>query len=282
MSDDSNNCLVDFRTNQIKPIKLLFDSIKNNLPDTSIFFYKDCMKIMQVDGLKTFLVNVILEAENFEHYHCEPDEDNGMTSIEINLSTLHLNQAFKSSTNEDNILRFMYERNSDNVRLIISSDKKSEYRTYDIPIQNSDETVQIGEISGVNDFPYSLTMPCADLQKICRDFKNLSSDKISICHDGQSLKFSCIGSIKSNIERRGKDKGGNTAVNFLKTPKDCTYSDVFKFSTLNEFSKCQSGGESKIVRILLKQGEPIILHFEIGTLGTMAVAIAPHVEEQLG
>jgi hypothetical protein len=159
-----------------------------------------------------------------------------------------------------------------------------EYRTYDIPIQNPDETVQIGEISGTSSFPYSLTMPCTDLQRICRDFKNLNSDKISITHDGQSLKFSCLGTIKSTIERRGKDNnpGDGTSVNFLRTPKDSTYSDVFKFSTLNEFSKCQSGGESKIVRILLKQGEPIVLHFEIGTLGEMSVAIAPHVDETIG
>jgi len=276
--------IVEFRTNQIRPFKTLFDSIKNNLPDTSIFFDKNGIKIMQVDSMKTFLVNVRLQKENFEYYHCQPDEANGSSTIELNISTIHLNQTFKSTTNDDNILRFVYEKNSDFVQLIISSDKKMEYRTYDIPIQNPDETVQIGEISGTSSFPYSLTMPCTDLQRICRDFKNLNSDKISITHDGQSLKFSCLGTIKSTIERRGKDNnpGDGTSVNFLRTPKDSTYSDVFKFSTLNEFSKCQSGGESKIVRILLKQGEPIVLHFEIGTLGEMSVAIAPHVDETIG
>jgi proliferating cell nuclear antigen PCNA len=237
---------------------------------------------MQVDALKTFLVNVRLERDNFEYFYCEPDVSSGLSTIELNISTVHLNQTFKSTTNDDNILRFIYEKNSDTVQIIISSDKKLEERVYDIPIQNPDESVQIGEISGTSNFPYSLTMPCADLQRICRDFKNLSSDKISITHDGQNLKFSCLGTIKSTINRRGKTEKSDDSVHFSKTPKDSTYSDVFKFSTLNEFSKCQSGGESKIVRILLKQGEPIVLHFEIGTLGEMSVAIAPHVEETLG
>ena len=278
----SSNVIVEFRTNQIRPFKTLFDSIKNNLPDTSIFFDQTGIKIMQVDALKTFLVNVRLERDNFEYFYCEPDVSSGLSTIELNISTVHLNQTFKSTTNDDNILRFIYEKNSDTVQIIISSDKKLEERVYDIPIQNPDESVQIGEISGTSNFPYSLTMPCADLQRICRDFKNLSSDKISITHDGQNLKFSCLGTIKSTINRRGKSEKSDDSVHFSKTPKDSTYSDVFKFSTLNEFSKCQSGGESKIVRILLKQGEPIVLHFEIGTLGEMSVAIAPHVEETLG
>jgi proliferating cell nuclear antigen PCNA len=277
-----SNVIVEFRTNQIRPFKTLFDSIKNNLPDTSIFFDKTGIKIMQVDALKTFLVNVRLERENFEYFYCEPDISSGLSTIELNISTVHLNQTFKSTTNDDNILRFIYEKNSDTVQIIISSDKKLEERVYDIPIQNPDESVQIGEISGTSNFPYSLTMPCADLQRICRDFKNLSSDKISITHDGENLKFSCLGTIKSTINRRGKSEKSDDSVHFAKTPKDSTYSDVFKFSTLNEFSKCQSGGESKIVRILLKQGEPIVLHFEIGTLGEMSVAIAPHIEETLG
>jgi proliferating cell nuclear antigen PCNA len=280
MSD--SNVIVEFRTNQIRPFKTLFDSIKNNLPDTSIFFDQSGIKIMQVDALKTFLVNVRLERDNFEYYFCEPESNTGMPLIELNISTVHLNQTFKSTTNDDNILRFIYEKNSDSVQIIISSDKKLEERVYEIPIQNPDESVQIGEISGTSNFPYSLTMPCSDLQRICRDFKNLNSDKISITHDGGSLKFSCLGTIKSTINRRGKSEKSDDSVHFTKTPKDSTYSDVFKFSTLNEFSKCQSGGESKIVRILLKQGEPIVLHFEIGTLGEMSVAIAPHVEETLG
>jgi proliferating cell nuclear antigen PCNA len=277
----TSDVIVEFRTNQIRPFKSLFDSIKNNLPDTSIFFDQTGMKIMQVDALKTFLVNVRLEGENFEYYHCASEAETGMPMVELNLSTLHLNQTFKSTSNDDNILRFVYEKNSDTVQIIISSDKKLEERVYDIPIQNPDENVQIGEISGVSNFPYSLTMPCADLQRICRDFKNLNSDKISITHDGSNLKFSCLGTIKSTINRRGKTEKSDDSVHFTKTPVDSTYSDVFKFSTLNEFSKCQAGGESKIVRILLKQGEPIVLHFEIGTLGEMSVAIAPHIDDAL-
>ena len=273
-----NNNLVEFRTQQIKPFKNLFDSIKNNLPDTSIFFTEEGMKILQLDGAGNFLVNVHLEGENFEHYFCYPTADNvsDKSMVEINLSTLHLNQAFKSVTNDDNLFRFIYEKASDYVRVEFSSDKKSECRTYDIPIQNPDEESTPGEIAGTSDFPYCLTMPCADLQRICRDFKAQGCEKLTISHDGESLKFSSKGSVKATTVRTAPKSEKDGAVKFVKCPESSTYCDTFKFSTLNEFSKCQSGSDGKIVKILLSQGEPIVLYFEIGTLGTMAVAIAPH------
>jgi len=272
----SVNSVVELRTNQIRPLKSLFESIKNNLPDTSIFFMREGMKILQLDTTGTFLVNVNLQGENFEHYYCNPGDKQ---MIEVNVSSLNLNQVFKSTTNDDNVLRFVYEKDSDVIQMIISSEKKTEYRTYLVPIQ-SPEDVNYGEISGISEFPYSLTMPSADLQRICRDFKAMSCEKITISHDGESLKFSCDGTIKTTIERRGKTVAATDAsqVTFIKTPADRTYSDVFKFSTLNDFSKCQSGGDTKIVRIMLNPGEPMVWLFEIGTLGEMAVAIAPHQE----
>lgn len=273
----SSDSLVEFRTNQIRPFKALFDSIKNNLPDTSIFCTPEGIKILQLDGAGNFLVNVHLDGENFEHYFCQPGDDSEKKIIEVNLSTIHLNQAFKSVTNDDNLFRFIYERNSDVVRVEFSSDKKSECRFYEIPIQNPDEDIRIGEIAETQEFPYCLTMPCADLQRICRDFKTQGCDKITISHDGESLKFTSKGSVKATIVRSGSKTDKEGFVKFIKCPEGATYSDVFKFSTLNEFSKCQSGGDSKIVKILLSQGDPIVLYFEIGTLGTMAVAIAPHI-----
>jgi proliferating cell nuclear antigen PCNA len=267
----SENSIVEFRTNQIKPIKSIFDAIKNNLPDTTIFFTKDCMKILQLDGTSNFLVNVRLYGDNFEHYYCQPNTEEE-EDVTINLSAIQLNNIFKNIKNDDNMLEFVYERESENVKLIFSSEKKAEIRTYTITTQNPEDD-NFGEIEGIEDFPYCLSLPCSDLQGICRDFKNSQCEKITISHDGVKLMFSGQGpSINTNIERCGQHTD--------KIPHDqcqSAYSDVFKFQTLNEFSKCQAGGESKIVKIHLSQGEPIILHFEVGTLGEMDVAIAAHI-----
>lgn len=268
----SENSIVEFRTNQIKPIKSIFDAIKNNLPDTTIFFTPDCMKILQLDGTSNFLVNVRLYGDKFEHFYCEPDPETGDDTVTLNLSAIQLNNIFKNVKTEDNMLEFVHERGSEDVKLIFSSEKKSEVRTYTIRTQHSEDD-DYGEIEGIDEFPYCLSLPCSDLQGICRDFKNSQCEKITISHDGQKLIFTGQGpQISTSIRRSGQSTD--------KIPRDgdqSTYSDVFKFQILNEFSKCQAGGESKIVKIHLSQGDPIILHFEVGTLGEMDVAIAAHI-----
>jgi len=272
----SSNSLVEFKTNQIKPFKALFDSIKNNLPDTSIFFTADGMKILQLDGASNFIVNVHLLAENFEHYYFnQPD---GHASVTVNLSTLLLNKVFKSVTADDNLFRLIYEKDSDAIKLEFCSEKKAECRTYEINLQNPDEDVAIGEIQGTEEFPYILTMPCADLQRICRDLKGQDCEKITISHDGENLRFTSKGNIKANIVRKGTKMDRDGTVCFVRSPDETkqTYSDVFKFSTLHDFSRSQAGCDSKIVKILLSQGLPIVLYFEVGTLGHMEVAIAPY------
>lgn len=267
----SKRSSVEFRTQQIKPFKNMFDSIKNNLPDTSIFFDPTSMKIFQLDATDNFLVNVNLRGEHFEHFYCCPDVNNDEEIIEINLSAIHLNNVFKSVTTDDNAFAFIYERGSDQVMIKFTSDKKSEERTYLLNTQNSDEDIELGNIESEN-FTYALTMPCSDLQRICRDFKTSACSDIEISHDGKSITFSSKGpSIQVSIRREGKQTD-------IIPSDDCTYHDVFKFSTFNEFCKCQSGGDSKVVKILLKPGEPLILHYEIGTLGEMDVALAPKQE----
>jgi proliferating cell nuclear antigen PCNA len=265
--------IVEFRTVQIKPFKQMFESIKNNLPDTSIFFSEAGLKILQMESFNTFMVNVNLDSSEFEHYYCKPID--GKVDVELNLSTMHLTQAFKSVTNDDNTMCFFYESGADYIVLIFSSDKKSESRSYEIKIQHSDARDPLGEISGISEFPYSLTMPCVDLKQIFTNFKTLNSEQIIISHDGTTLSFECKGQINSIVRRTGGKSAANTGVVFTKTPttNPTEYIDVFKFALLHEFSKCQAGGDSKLVRMFLEQGSPIILMFEIGTLGSMTYPV---------
>ena len=65
----SESSYVEFRTNQIKPVKSIFDAIKNNLPDTTIFFSAEGMKILQLDGTGNFLVNVRLCLVSYDTQH---------------------------------------------------------------------------------------------------------------------------------------------------------------------------------------------------------------------
>jgi proliferating cell nuclear antigen len=272
----SRHSIVEFRTNQIRPFKALFDSIKNKLPDTSLIFTPKGMRITQMDNIMSFLVDVDLDGEEFEHYYCKPDISNGEQVVEINLSALHLNQVFKAVTKDDTIFTFIYQKNNnDTVQITFSNEQKDETREYEIRIQTADDELRMAELDPV-DYKYVLTMPSADLVRICRDLKTLECEQVQIKHDGRALQFTTNGSIKATISREGTKLSNSDGLKFLTTEDgedQGVYCRSFKFSTLHDFSKCHSGSDSRIVKILLNDIH-MVLQYEIGSLGKMSIAIA--------
>ena len=272
----SRHSIVEFRTNQITPFKKLFDSIKNKLPDTSLIFTPKGLRIAQMETNMSFLVDVDLDGEEFEHYYCNPDISNGEQVVEINLSALHLNQVFKAVTKDDTIFTFIYQKNNqDTVQITFSNEQKDETRTYDIKIQSPDEELKMGELDDV-DCQYVLTMPSADLVRICRDLKTLECDQVQIRHDGKTLQFTTKGNINATISREGTKLAGSDGLKFLSTDESLklgVYCRSFKFSTLHDFSKCHSGSDSRIVKIILTDFR-MVLQYEIGSLGKMSIGIA--------
>jgi len=288
---DSN--VVEFRTGQIKPIKQLFESIKNKLPDTSLLFDRSCMKILQVDTAQTFLVDVRLDGENFEHYYCNPDQENDY--IEINLNAENLNAVFKSVTKDDSIFTFTYSHNNSTVNIMFQNPKKDEIKSFDIPIQNPESEDDFKEITQdmIDEYDYCMSMPTTDLTAICKTFKNVNCDVIQIIHDNVSLRFTSPGDTKVSVTRVGTVSDENATDSdkliFSKLPKylsesekvddEGPYSGKFKFSTFHEFSKSQGNADNKIVELMLGKGRPIILHYEIGDLGEMLIAMAAMTED---
>ena len=71
--NESNNVLT-IKTVQIQPIRNVIAALKETLTDATITFTKHGLKIINFDNSHTILVNVELNAKNFEFYHCEPDK----------------------------------------------------------------------------------------------------------------------------------------------------------------------------------------------------------------
>uniref|UniRef100_A0A6C0J666 Proliferating cell nuclear antigen PCNA N-terminal domain-containing protein n=1 Tax=viral metagenome TaxID=1070528 RepID=A0A6C0J666_9ZZZZ len=278
---DNEDSVVEFRTSQIRPIRQLFESIKNKLPDTSLLFHPECMKILQVDTAQTFLVDVKLHGENFDHYYCNPGRgESEQQHIEINLNAENLNAVFKSVTKEDQIFTFTYKYKSNHVELEFHNPKKKEVKCFVIPIQNPENDDDFTEITPamIDEYSYRMSMLTSDLTSICKTLKNINCDSMQIRHDTNTLKFSSTGDTRGNIIRTGttySEKEDDEQLTFIKVPTgEGPYSGKFKFSTFYEFSKSQGNGDNKIVQILLEKDKPIILHYEIGTLGEMYIAMA--------
>ena len=76
--------VLEIQSVQVSPIRNMITALKDVLTDASITFTDKGMKIINFDKTHTILVNVLLHANKFEHYRCDPDK------IVVCANTLHL------------------------------------------------------------------------------------------------------------------------------------------------------------------------------------------------
>ena len=94
--NESNNVMT-LKTVQVSSFKFLATAIKDILTDASIMFSKNGLRIINFDKTHTILVNVILHANKFEKYVCDPDK------IIICANTLHLFKVISTMSNDDTL-----------------------------------------------------------------------------------------------------------------------------------------------------------------------------------
>lgn len=281
---DSGN-VMEFRTTQCKPCRVLFDALKENITDASIYFSSEGMKIYSLDNGQTVLINVELEADNFDHYYCrkETNEDGQEVPIEICVSVHNINKVLKTISPEDDVLIWTYNPQNEFITIVINSSTKNETRSYEIKLQDPDDNDEAGVVDDVSKYQYVLTMPCNDFQRICRDLKGMNVSAVTITYQDNCLSFASKSDVaKSSIVRQGSQgdekEENETNVVFCRLPegKSC-YTGEFKFESLYNFSKCASIGSKsgKVVKIYLSDDDPIVLVFNVGKLGKILFVLAP-------
>ena len=63
--------LVNVKTVQSGAFRVLVESLKEILTDTNLVFDKDGIKLIATDNSHIVLIHMKLDADKFEHYHCE-------------------------------------------------------------------------------------------------------------------------------------------------------------------------------------------------------------------
>lgn len=282
--------VVEFQTTQCKPLKILFDALKENVEETHIYFSTEGINIYSRDPHNTLITTVELLAENFDHYYCtrEVDEEGQERLIDITISAQSVNKVLKTVSNDDDMISFTYNPEYDYVTLIISSNSKQEQRLFEIQLLEPDEhEITTYDNSDISDYSFILTMPCNDFQRICKDLKSMGVSEVTIRYQEDTLIFLTSSAIsrKSQILRKGRREemdpdsyGNETDLVFLKVDdSQSCYSDKFKFETLHSFSKCANIGSKrgKIVKIHLAEEQPIVLIFNVGSLGHITFLLSP-------
>jgi proliferating cell nuclear antigen len=261
--DEDSPYKIHIKTVQSNAFKILIEALKEVLTDTNLEIDQTGIKIITMDPSQTVLIHLKLEASNFEIFECKE-------RMIIGVSMLNLFKLIKTMTNNDTLELNIEEDEVNKLNIIIENSEKNSITKYKLNLIDLDESkINIPPAM----FDSIITMPSSDFQKICRDMNNLS-DTIEIRNIGSQLIFACHGDFASQETILGELNGG---LNFNKTSDGQIVQGYFNLKYLVLFTKCTNLCNS--LELYLKNNFPLVIKFNVGSLGHLKLALAPKISE---
>lgn len=169
--------------------KQVVDAVKDLVQDCNFDCNDSGIALQAMDNSHVALVSMMLKAECFSPFRCDRN-----IALGINLSAL--TKVLRCAQSED-ILTLKAEDAPDVVNLVFESSDTDRLSEYDIKLMDIDQ-----EHLGIPDTEYAATisMPSAELQRICRDLMALSeSGKVSGILSFRYLHAPVVSETKLNM-----------------------------------------------------------------------------------
>lgn len=259
----SNNYSLEIKTVQSAAFRVLTEALKEILTDANFEIDSTGIKVMAMDSSHTVLVHLKLNADNFEHYHCESKKILG-------INMLNFFKLIKTMGNSDTLSLYLEKDNESVLGIKIENSEKNTTTTYTLNLMDlHEENIQIPPAK----FDSVITMPSVDFQKICRDMHNLA-ELLEIKSTENQLIFSCKGHFASQETSIGET---NSGLSFVKNENpDEIVQGIFALKHLVLFSKCTNLCNS--IELYLKNDYPLILKYSVASLGDIKLCLAPKCE----
>lgn len=257
----SDGCLLEIKTVQATTFKQLIDALKEILMDVNLEFDKTGMKIVAMDSTHVVLVHLKLEADKFEHYYCEK-------KMYVGINMLKLHMLIKTISNGDILTLFIDKDDNNSLGIRIENAEKKVRTTYKLAMLDINAVEY--EIPPV-DFPTIITMPSIDLQKIIRDMHNLA-DNVEVRYVDNQIRFSCKGDFVKQETILGTDN--NLYLSIVKNSENAheIIQGIYSSKYLTMFTKCTN--LYNMVEIYLKNNFPLILKYQVASLGEIKLCLA--------
>lgn len=241
-------------------IRTLFETLKEVLHDVSLVFDKTGVKLCTMDGSRCALIFLKLNADAFEEYHCP-----GTFHAGVNMNNMF--KLLRITGSHDTIV--LYAKESSQLGITISNTDRNSSTEFKLKLLDVDaENIQIPAVT----FDAVLTLPSAFFQRLCRDMCNLS-DTMVVATRGSDLVLSCTGDF-ANQETviRESDECMNVTTT---SPKNVQGRYSLKFLTLF----CRASALSNTLEMFLKESYPLVIKFNVASLGEIRFCLAPKMDE---
>jgi proliferating cell nuclear antigen len=268
---DNSAYLLNIKTIQASTFKQVVDALKEILMDVNLEIDETGIKIVAMDNTHIVLIHLKLDADKFEHFYCEK-------KIYVGINMLRLHTLIKTITNNDILSLYVLKDDPNSIGITIDNNEKNFKTNYKLSMLDID--VLNIEIPPV-DFHTIISMPSSYLQKIIRDMHNLA-EFIEFRNIGDKLILSCKSDFCEQETIMGTEKSQNISIKKSRDGNDIVDTDndndheiiqgIFSLKYLSIFTKCTN--LSNMVEIYLKNSYPIILRYNIASLGNIMLCLA--------
>lgn len=241
-------------------IRTLFEVLKEILHDTNVVFDASGVKLMTMDGSHVSLVHMKLDAEHFEKYHCTAKRI-------VGLNMLSIFKLIKCVGSHDTIVFYIKAKVPHELGIVIeNSDKNAvtEYQYKLLDIDAHEITMPDQTFSSV------ITMPSQYFQRLCRDMANIG-DTVFIKSYLDTFVLRCEGDFARQETTITKKTDGSVVT--MVTESEAVIEEKFSLKYLNLFTKATN--LCNTVEIFMKQTFPIILQYNVASLGFIRFCLAP-------
>jgi len=252
--------VLEFQTVQTSAFRILIEALKEILTDANFEFDENGLKIVAMDSTHTVLVHLRLNAEKLEKYECKK-------KIVLGINLINFYKLMKILGNNDVLQLYVDDENLSVLNIKIQNSEKNSITNFKLNLMDlNEENIEVPPPT----FESVITMPSVDFQKICRDMHNLS-DELEIRSVGNQLIFSCKGLFAEQETSIGASSNG---LNFIQNDdSNKIIQGIYALKYLVLFSKCTNLCNS--VEVYLKNDFPLIIKYNIASLGEIKLCLAP-------
>lgn len=269
----SGNYLFQLKTVQTSTFKALVSILQEMLVEAQIECTPTYMTICERDSNHKIMIYLILYGKEFESYYCEKAKLN----IDINLGFLH--KITKSLDNDSTFSLFVDRADTKYLGAEITNKVKGTCSVSKIPLLDIGTKKQ-KMITASLSFDAVIVINSDIFQRIFKDMKDLSTE-ITItayCKDGVNrLILGCNEDASKDEKTVSKQEiiSQTDGMKFIKVPTEII-KDRYAINDIQSFiSKCTNMTKGETIRIYMKNKSPLVLKYDIGKLGSIALFANP-------
>jgi proliferating cell nuclear antigen len=278
--------ILELKTTQTTAIKVLSDTLNSLLTDVNFVFYPNIIEhendnsdiiepnnqfkqvggviIKEINKTGTILVYTKLDADKFEYYNYNYSKNK--LSVGLNLSNLL--KCLKCMSHFDTMIWRVDSDDMNKLTIILESSERKEKKIFKLNLMDLEEEKY--EVEPI-DFPFSITLPAQDFHKYCKDMSS-ATDKIELMCTKNKVIFSGSGELGSVEFEIGETNGGLT-IEVNSNCADEIVQGLFELRFLIIFTKCTN--LSPNVTLYLKNDYPLIVRYQVASLGEVKLVLSP-------